>query len=222
MRLGGYWALLAVYVLLLIRLLVQIRKPGQGYSLEKTLCSLGFLALAGAAAWAGHRPMAFWQLLPALLLCLAGDVILAIYNRSRRPALFLGGLLSFLGGHAFFIWGLSHAQTLGWPVLVAAILGGCGVWVLGRKAGLKLGKMLPWTVGYGAVVSALVGKAFQLALGLGQVWCWWVLAGAILFWISDLLILFLYFSPGRHPRIHAANLITYYAAMALLALSLAF
>ena len=49
-----------------------------------------------------------------------------------------------------------------------------------------------------------------------------VLAGAALFWISDLLILFLYFYRTSHPAIHAANLATYYYGMFLVAVSLGF
>lgn len=211
-----------VYGILLVRLVACIRDEEKGYGKEKTACSIGFLVLAAAAALAGHRPQSFWHLLPALLLCLTGDVVLAVYNRTRRPRWFLAGLLSFLGGHAFFIWGLCRVQPLGWSVFLAAVLGGGGVLALSRLPCLKLGKMLPWTVVYGAVVSALVGKACQLAFGLGEAWCLWVLGGAVLFWVSDLLILFLYFWPGRHPRVHAANLITYYLAMAALAISLGF
>lgn len=214
--------LLIGYGLLLGRLLARIRRRNLGYGREKTLCSLGFVVLAGAAALAGHRPLAFWQMLPALLCCLAGDVILAVYNRSRRPGLFVAGLVCFLAGHLLFIWGLCRVQPLGWLVGAAALAGGCGVWCLGRLPVLQLGKMLPWSLVYGAVVSALVGKTLQLALGLGEPWCFWALGGAALFWVSDFLILFLYFWQGDHPRIHAANLLTYYGGMALLALSLAF
>ena len=91
---------LGVYGILLARLVARIRDEEKGYGKEKTACSMGFVALAAIAALAGSRPRAFRQLLPALLLCLAGDVILALYNHDRRPGLFLGGLVSFLGGHA--------------------------------------------------------------------------------------------------------------------------
>lgn len=222
MRWTALALLTAVYGVLLTRLLTRIRDERQGYGKEKTLCSLGFVALAACSALVGNRPVAFWQLLPALLFCLAGDVILALYNRSRRSALFLAGLVCFLAGHLLFLWGLDRVQPLGWPVFLAAVLGGSGVWGLSRLPVLKIGKFLPWTILYGAAVSALVGKAVQLAAGLGEAWCFWALGGAALFWISDLLILFLYFWPGRHLRLHGANLLTYYGGMALLALSLAF
>lgn len=220
-----WWILLfltGIYGGLLARLLVRIQDEKQGYGKEKAASSVGFVALAAAAALTGNRPQAFWQLLPALLLCLAGDLLLALYNRSRRPRLFLEGLACFLAGHFLFIWGLCRVQPLGWPVAVAALAGGAGVWALSRLPVLEIGSFLPWTILYGAAVSALVGKAVQLAAGPGEAWCFWVLGGAVLFWVSDLLILFLYFWPGKHPRIHRANLLAYYIGMALLALSLAF
>ena len=49
-----------------------------------------------------------------------------------------------------------------------------------------------------------------------------VLTGAALFWVSDLLILFLYFYRTSHPAVHAANLATYYYGMFLVAISLGF
>ena len=82
--------------------------------------------------------------------------------------------------------------------------------------------MRPWVVLYAAFVSALLGKGLQLAFGIAQPWCFLVLAGAALFWVSDLLILFLYFYPVKHPAVHVANLLTYYYAMFLIAASLAF
>ena len=82
--------------------------------------------------------------------------------------------------------------------------------------------MRPWVVLYAAFVSALLGKGMQLAFGIGQPWCFLVLAGAALFWVCVLLILFLYFYEKKHPAVHIANLLTYYYAMFLLGASLAF
>ena len=82
--------------------------------------------------------------------------------------------------------------------------------------------LLPMAAVYAAFVSAFLGKGFQLAAGLGQPWCFLVLTGAALFWVSDLLILFLYFYRTSHPAVHAANLATYYYGMFLVDISLGF
>lgn len=220
----GHWiiaAALAVYGGLLGVLLRRAGRPG-GYLAEKTLCSAAFVALAALCARLGSRPEAFWKLLPALLCCVAGDVVLALFNRRRRPALFLAGLVSFLAGHGLFVWGLCRLQPLGWPVPAVALAGLAALLAVDRAGRVRLGRMRPWAMVYALFVSALLGKGLQLAAGLGDAWCFLVLAGAALFWLSDLLILFLYFTPGEHRALHAANLLTYYGAMALLALSLAF
>ena len=200
----------------------RLRLPGRGYLPEKILCSLCFVAVAAVCAALGSRPEAFWHLLPALLCCVVGDVMLALYNHLRRPRLFLAGLGAFLAGHALFVWGLCRLQPMGWPVPLAAVLGAVGVAVLSALPGMQTGRMRPCVVVYAAFVSALLGKGLQLAVGMGQPWCFLVLAGAALFWISDLLILFLYFYPSRHPAVHVANLLTYYYAMFFIAVSLAF
>lgn len=209
------------YTVALGLLVRRLRLPGRGYLPEKTLCSLCFVAVAAVCAALGSRPEAFWRLLPALLCCAVGDVVLALYNRLRRPGLFLAGLGAFLAGHTLFVWGLCRLQPMGWPVPLAAVLGAGGAAVLSGMPGIRTGRMRPWVVVYAAFVSALLGKGLQLAFGMGQPWCFLVLAGAALFWISDLLILFLYFSPSKHPAVHVANLLTYYYAMFLIAVSLA-
>ena len=209
----------AAYTAALWLLVRRLRLPGRGYLPEKTLCSLCFVAVAAVCAAMGSRPEAFWRLLPALLCCVVGDVVLALYNHLRRPGLFLAGLGAFLAGHALFVWGLCRLQPMGWPVPLAAVLGAVGAAVL---SGMQTGRMHPWVVLYAAFVSALLGKGLQLAFGIAQPWCFLVLAGAVLFWISDLLILFLYFYHAKHPAVHVANLLTYYYAMFLIAVSLAF
>ena len=107
----GHWiiaAALAVYGGLLGVLLRRAGRPG-GYLAEKTLCSAAFVALAALCARLGSRPEAFWKLLPALLCCVAGDVVLALFNRRRRPALFL------LPGHLLLLaplWQLLQLRVL--------------------------------------------------------------------------------------------------------------
>lgn len=211
----------AAYTAALGLLIRRLRLPGRGYLPEKALCSLCFVAVAAVCAALGSRPEAFWRLLPALLCCVVGDVVLALYNHLRRQSLFLAGLVAFLAGHILFVWGLCQLQPMGWPVPLAAVLGAGGAAALSGMPGMRTGRMRPWVVLYAAFVSALLGKGLQLAFGMGQLWCFLVLAGAVLFWISDLLILFLYFYHSKHPAVHVANLLTYYYAMFLIAVSLA-
>ena len=129
-----------VYTAALGLLVRRLRLPGRGYLPEKILCSLCFVVVAAVCAALGSRPEAFWHLLPALLCCVAGDVMLALYNHLRRPRLFLAGLGAFLAGHALFVWGLCRLQPMGWPVPLAAVLGAVGVAVLSALPGMQTGR----------------------------------------------------------------------------------
>ena len=136
----------AAYTAALWLLVRRLRLPGRGYLPEKTLCSLCFVAVAAVCAALGSRPEAFWRLLPALLCCVVGDVVLALYNHLRRPGLFLAGLGAFLAGHALFVWGLCRLQPVGWPVPLAAVLGAGGAAVLSGMPGMQTGRMRPWVI----------------------------------------------------------------------------
>ena len=126
--------------------------------------------------------------------------MLALYNHLRRPRLFLAGLGAFLAGHALFVCGPVPAAAHGLAGAAGRGAGGRSVWrCCPALPGMQTGRMRPCVVVYAAFISALLGKGLQLAVGMGEPWCFLVLAGAALFWISDLLILFLYFYPSRHP-----------------------
>src|SRR5699024_2095732 len=137
-----------------------------------------FVAVAAVCAALGSRPEAFWQLLPALLCCVVGDVVLALSNHLRRPGLFLAGLGAVLAGHALFAWGRRRLPLVGWPVPLAAGLGAVGAAVLSGMPGMQSGRLRRWVIRYAAFVSALLGKGLQLAFGIAQPWCFLVLAGA--------------------------------------------
>lgn len=222
MSFSSFAGLFAGYSAALALLARKIGRPHKSYLPEKTLCSLCFILVAALSARLGHRQGAFWHLAPALVCCLAGDVLLAVYNRSRKLPVFVTGGLCFLAGHALFVWGLCRLQPADWLPVAAALAGALGTVLLHRYAGLRFGRLFPLAVLYAAFVSAFVGKSAQLAAGTAQPWSFLVLAGAALFWVSDLLIMFLYFHEKPHPAVHAANLLTYYYGMFLIAVSLGF
>ena len=192
-----------------------------GLSARKNAVQPLFCGRGGGVRCPGQPSRSLLALAAGAAVLCGGDVVLALYNKLHRPGLFLAGLGAFLAGHSLFVWGLCQLQPMGWPVPLAAVLGAGGAAVLSGMPGMQTGRMRPLVVLYAAFVSALLGKGLQLAFGMGQPWCFLVLAGAVLFWISDLLILFLYFYPPRRTAVHVANLLTYYYAMFLIAVSLA-
>lgn len=178
--------------------------------IAKPLASAGFvLAAWGVGALGSPYGRA---VLVALALCWLGDVLLIPSGR----AAFLGGLGSFLAGHvafavAFLLRGVTPVAT---AVAFALLLPGvAGVW---RWLAPRLDGALRIAVpAYIAVIALMV------ALAAGSAWHrpgWLLLAGAVLFFVSDLSV-----ARDRFVRTGLVNrlwgLPLYYAAELLFAAS---
>ena len=158
-----------------------------------------FVAVGVAAGTEGPFRRA---ILVALALSALGDALLL----SRRKPLFLGGLVAFLLAHVAYavaFWPASRPSALaGGAILVATaqVLG----WLWPHAAELR-----PAVVAYAGVIAAMV----WLALGVDRSA---ILAGAVLFWLSDLTV-----ARDRFVRPGFVNplvgLPLYYAAQLLLA-----
>ncbi len=125
-------------------------------------------------------------LLVGFLFCLAGDVCLAL----PRKKMFLAGLISFLLGHAFFIFAFfTVAQTSRWTwvgILVAFIISGSVFSWLRPHLGSMKGPVLVYVI----VITVMLSGAW-LVLGesnltlLGRIM---VFVGAISFYFSDVFV----------------------------------
>ncbi len=184
-----------------------------GRMICKPIASLGFLLAAyGAWAWAS----AYGQVVfAALVLCLVGDVLLLW----EAKASFLGGLVSFLLGHvlfgvAFVFAGVDPATAaIGFGALLVP---GAITW---RWLGPRVEREMKGPVlVYLLVITAMVALGASAArAGAG----WTVIAGAALFYLSDL-------SVARDKFVHPGfvNKLwgwpVYYLAQLLLAASVSF
>lgn len=176
----------------------------------KPIASLGFLLAAfGAGALSG----AYGQVVfVALVLCLIGDVLLLW----EAKASFLGGLVSFLLGHVLF----GVAFVFAGVDLATAAIGFGALLVPGTLTWRWLGphverEMKGPVLVYLLVITAMVALAASAArAGAG----WAVIAGAALFYLSDLSVARDKFvHPGFSNKLWGWPL--YYAAQLLLAAS---
>ena len=150
----------------------------------KTAISLLFVA----AALIQHRPVPsyFAWLLPGLICCLGGDILLALPQKK----MFFVGLLSFLTGHVFYIVCFFHQvhPTL-WILLGTLPISIFSLWIFFR---LKphLGDMTVPVLAYIVVITIMVSGAFSLLLESGLAFTGRILAfcGAVCFFISDLFV----------------------------------
>jgi uncharacterized membrane protein YhhN len=179
-------------------------------ALSKIVASAAFLAVAWTLG-AGRSTYGVTVLI-ALGLCAVGDALLL----SRDDRAFLGGLVSFLGGHialavAFSSLGSARGWLPGALLCLAASTGAVLSWLLPHVERPMKAPVLA----YCAAISVMVALAFG-AFGAGARWT--VPLGAGLFYLSDLAVARDRFvKPGFVNR--AWGLPAYYASALLLAWS---
>ncbi len=169
-------AIMAVAVTVLVaaegkqrRALVLVAKP---------VASLTFLLLGWSRFEPGH-PYGAWVLV-ALLFCLVGDLLLMLRHG------FVPGLASFLLGHvayvvAFSVLLLPRFWPAVWVLPPLAISIVAAAWLSPH-----LGRLRVAVLAYIAVITVMVwGAVAVTAAGPGP---WFVTAGAVLFYLSDLAV----------------------------------
>lgn len=218
---AGLW-IVGVLAVLLAALYIRVNQYGAPpvKLLLKTLASLAFvcLGLLGAARAGGAYAWLTWI---GLILGAAGDVLLQFMDcrpKEREP-FFRAGLGAFLIGHVFYIVAFALlGRVTGWAVLLAAVLF-AAMFLLQFPARMDLkGQKVP-VYAYAAVISVMTAFAV-LSFGAGARGAL-VGLGGILFLVSDAILALIFFSPIREKSLPTWNLITYYAAQILLALSIA-
>ena len=218
---AGLW-IVGVLAVLLAALYIRVNQYGAPpvKLLLKTLASLAFvcLGLLGAARAGGAYAWLTWI---GLILGAAGDVLLQFMDcrpKDREP-FFRAGLGAFLIGHVFYIVAFALlGRVTGWAVLLAAVLF-AALFLLQFPARMDLkGQKVP-VYAYAAVISVMTAFAV-LSFGAGARGAL-VGLGGILFLVSDAILALIFFSPIREKALPTWNLITYYAAQILRALSIA-
>ena len=214
--------IVGVLAVLLAALYIRVNQYGAPpvKLLLKTLASLAFvcLGLLGAARAGGAYAWLTWI---GLILGAAGDVLLQFMDcrpKDREP-FFRAGLGAFLIGHVFYIVAFALlGRVTGWAVLLAAVLF-AALFLLQFPARMDLkGQKVP-VYAYAAVISVMTAFAV-LSFGAGARGAL-VGLGGILFLVSDAILALIFFSLIRGKHLPTWNLITYYAAQILLALSIA-
>jgi len=177
----------------------------------KPLASAAFVGLALACGASGS--VYGLVVLVALLLCLAGDLLLI---PDRTGPSFLAGLACFLLGHlAFGVAFLQLGPDWTWTGAALLVLAGPALLVLRWLWPRLRGPMRVAVPAYVVCIAAMV----SLAVGAGWAERRWELpVGAVLFFVSDLSVARDRFvAPGWVNRLWGLPL--YYAATSLLALS---
>lgn len=216
--------LLSLALLAALLRIAYSRRNFRFYPLAKTAASLGFVATALARhAGSGADDRYFALLMACLLACLAGDVLLGLANRDAGffSRFFLAGTVAFLAAHIGFCVlfagapGVRLRPVLALPALVAGAVALC----IRDKRRFRLKKLAPAAFVYAVCVGLMTSLALAGWLGAPGPRSALTAAGAVLFLVSDGLLLFLYFYHKKRGWLRAANLLTYYVGMLCLALT---
>jgi uncharacterized membrane protein YhhN len=205
---------IAITVTLLVR--AEFRKDARQRYMFKPLSTLLIIAVALLSLLTPQANAAFtlWVTV-GLVLSLGGDV--ALMFESNRW--FLAGLVLFLLAHVVYSIGFTmfngfHPQDLIWGAVLLVIA--VSVFVYLRPG---LGSMQGPVAFYIVVICFMVSRAISTFYGaaftVGQAWL--LTLGAILFWLSDLVLAVNRF---RHPfEANRLGLFLYFGGQLLIALS---
>lgn len=219
-----FWILLAGYSMVFAVLAaVACRKQWKRYYVwAKVAASASFLVVLAAAAYRGGSVYWFYRMLPAFLCCFFGDILMAEYNISHRRIFFITGLSVFLAGHLFFVRWLCTLQPLGTEDFVFPVTAVALTYCLTSVKSIHTGKLKPAILVYSFFVALFFSKGVHLAVAQTSLCSFWIAAGSMLFLMSDISILFLYFRKRKGCGLHLFNLATYYYGMFFLAVHLMF
>jgi uncharacterized membrane protein YhhN len=151
-----------------------------------------------------------------LVFSLGGDVAL-MFQEDRRA--FTIGLGLFLVAHIVYtVVFLSLGRFSAWDILSTIVLAAAAVGFY-RLLAPKLGSMKRPVIAYIVIISAMVSRAFSTLVSpvFSAGYAWMVVAGALLFYFSDIVLAANRF--WRPWKYHRASLSLYYGGQLLLALA---
>lgn len=230
-------ALACFFVALFI--LIEIQEKPLLALLLKGLASFGFLMVFAFGlndaivnvfddpVWFGYfandRLLVSMLFLLGLVCGLLGDLFLGL--RPLRPkaeneTIILFGISAFAIGHIFYYIALVMVGGFTfWAIVFSAVV--TVLFYFGSKAlRFEMGKVMIPALLYSGLIFLMVGQAVFNTVGLGlSTYTGIVVAGAVLFAISDLILAPIYFKGETRKGFVIANLSTYYAAQIMIALS---
>lgn len=201
------------------------------YAQAKLVTGLGYIFLAIYSAYRVEFKSVVYLLFPAFWAALAGDYFLGIAhkNKNHKGMTFLAGATAFMVTHVLFyiaysrVWPVTIGECAV-PVVVIAIVA-----LVTRRGDFEFGKMKTLVFPYALCVSLVPSKIIsQLFLSISaghfsmseNFSLIVVLVASMLFLSSDFILLVMYFSKKERAGLGQWNLLTYYAAMAIFALSI--
>lgn len=182
-------------------------------------CTIGFYGLAGAGNTAFARLVCIGLVFGAL-----GDILLNL--RFVFPAvgqkIFLGGVAAFLTGHILYLAALIPLSENLLPSLIVGVILAAALlaWIF-KTLTVKLAFKIFGVLYIGAVV-LMTAVAVGNVLAAPATAAWMHAIGAVLFTVSDIVLIFNTFGSAQKFSLRITNLSLYYLGQLMIAGSLFF
>jgi len=212
---------LLMAVTMLALMVVKFFKIAVAYVWVKGLASLFFIA-TGISSYqkVKENKKYFIFILAGLIFSFAGDVLLEL--RSIIPASFIIGVGSFAFCHIMYSIGFCTLRKVTLKDIFICLAIAMPLILLQILGDFNFNSMKFIVMGYTILISFMVSKAISLR-------CYFkgnekavimTIAGAVMFLVSDILLLFCFFGTVYYAALAYLNTIIYYSGQGILALSL--
>ena len=221
-----YPFLVLAVVMMMIYITVELTQKPLFALFIKALASLSFILLGVTRLLfvQSAYPESLGWILLGLACGLIGDIVLAL--RPLRPkeedkTIIVLGIISFAMGHLFYLLGLSTIQNLSWMSYGIGIIAMVVVVIMSKVMKFDMGIARMPSYVYAYMIFLMIGQGvFLMTISAQNVAYLIFMLGAILFGISDLILAPIYYTPQSSKMMVVLNLVTYYGAQILIALSL--
>lgn len=191
----------------------------------KFVASLCFFFLGIAATASAQLSVYAVLVLSALSLGMLGDLFLCsegLVLHQNKIMFDAFGLLTFLGGHLFFIALFFSTTPFDFRLLPVALILTVGLCASIAVKAVSFGKLTPVFLIYSVVLGLMVVSTLNYYLSAPSLKSTLALSAGVLFALSDSLIIFKDYGKRKgHPVLVYAVLITYYVAQCLFAVTIA-
>ena len=175
----------------------------------------------------------FYSYVPVLMIILLGliagligDLFLALrplQDLVEDQNIIISGIVCFSVGHLFYFTAFMMMTTFSWLSVIIAVVMTIVIYFMSDKLDYRMGKAKTPTLIYSFLIFLMVGQTLGFAIITGfSTFSMMFLVGALLFSISDLILAPIYYGNGNRPMMVIMNLITYYSAQILIAVSILF
>jgi len=215
-------------IMMVIYILVELTQKPLYALFIKALASLSFILLGVTRLLfvQSAYPKSLGWILLGLACGLIGDLVLAL--RPLRPKeedkiIIVLGIISFALGHLFYLVGLSTIESISWISYLIGFVAMVIVIIMSKIMKFEMGIARIPSYLYAFMIFLMIGQGIVLMMGYPTEIAYLIfMIGAILFGISDLILAPIYYTPQSSKMMVVFNLVTYYGAQILIALSIWF